>query len=326
MPAARSKAASAGCCRRRPNRRSPCWPAASRSSPGRRRRAAAPTSKSRNTIPTANGGAGGWVGAWQLLVGRRYQPDWQGVQRADPAGEWRADRGVARHLRRRIEHLRQAVQRHVLGGAGDGGRSGSGVSGSTIAVTQFAAATDGTRLAVAWTQSFASGPTQVYLKQYSGGAWAALGSSASGNGLSAGVVCGVRADRCVSGHQRHPVRGLAAVHHEPGAVRDDLPAGAGDLRGGIYRRRLAAGRHRRRNRFRRVEQRRHLAGTEARLERHAAYSGVVGRIDRSRQHRYASLCAELERHEFRPGAGWAGKRRGHRAKQRRAGRMSWPSS
>ncbi len=67
---------------------------------------------------------------------------------------------------------------------GAGANTGNGISGSTLAVTQFAAATDGTNLAVAWTQAFASGPTQVYLKQYSGGTWAALGTSASGKGLS----------------------------------------------------------------------------------------------------------------------------------------------
>jgi Ca2+-binding RTX toxin-like protein len=67
---------------------------------------------------------------------------------------------------------------------GTGAASGSGISASSLAVTEFATATDGTNLAVAWTQSFASGPTQIYLKQYNGTVWSALGTSASGNGLS----------------------------------------------------------------------------------------------------------------------------------------------
>ena len=64
---------------------------------------------------------------------------------------------------------------------------GTGISGSSIAVTQFAAATDGTHLAVAWTQDFSTSPSQIYVKQYGGGTWSALSGSASGTGISAGL-------------------------------------------------------------------------------------------------------------------------------------------
>ena len=129
--------------------------------------------------------------ARRFAVGRRHQPDRQSVQRADPDGERRADGGLARYVRRRVEHLREAVQRHGLGCAGDWRGVGSGISGSALAVTEFAAATDGTQLAVAWTQHFASAPTQIYLKQYSGGTWSALSGSASGNGSEQRTVCGL---------------------------------------------------------------------------------------------------------------------------------------
>jgi parallel beta-helix repeat protein len=61
--------------------------------------------------------------------------------------------------------------------------SGSGVSQSTSSVTHLAAATDGTKVSVTWTQPVAGG-TQVYLKEFAGSTWNAVGNSASGNGVS----------------------------------------------------------------------------------------------------------------------------------------------
>ena len=66
---------------------------------------------------------------------------------------------------------------------GTGGASGSGVSASASAVPEYSLATDGTNVAVAWTQTVGAA-TQVYLKQLSGTIWAAVNSSASGNGVS----------------------------------------------------------------------------------------------------------------------------------------------
>ena len=61
--------------------------------------------------------------------------------------------------------------------------SGLGVSGSTSSVSNLALTTDGTNVAVAWTQTVNS-TQQIYVLQYSGGTWNQLGGSASGNGIS----------------------------------------------------------------------------------------------------------------------------------------------
>jgi hypothetical protein len=65
---------------------------------------------------------------------------------------------------------------------GSGATSGQGVSGSATSVSGLSLATDGTKVAVAWSQSV-SGTRQIYLKEYNGTAWNALGGSASGGGL-----------------------------------------------------------------------------------------------------------------------------------------------
>ena len=67
---------------------------------------------------------------------------------------------------------------------GAGATSGGGISASSLAVNEFAAATNGTDLAVAWTQDFTSAPSQIYVKQFNGFSWSALAGSASGTGLS----------------------------------------------------------------------------------------------------------------------------------------------
>ena len=52
--------------------------------------------------------------------------------------------------------------------------------------TSFALATDGTKVALAWSEhtGSAGSGSQIYLREYSGGSWQALGGSASGGGLS----------------------------------------------------------------------------------------------------------------------------------------------
>ena len=66
---------------------------------------------------------------------------------------------------------------------GTGAASGTGVSGSSTGVQGLTLATDGTNVAVAWSQTV-GGTSQIYLREYSGTTWNQLGSSASGNGLS----------------------------------------------------------------------------------------------------------------------------------------------
>ena len=66
---------------------------------------------------------------------------------------------------------------------GSGAASGTGVSASASSVSGLAMATDGTNVAVAWTQTV-NATQQIYVLQYSGGVWNQLAGSASGNGIS----------------------------------------------------------------------------------------------------------------------------------------------
>src|SRR5207302_11160443 len=52
-----------------------------------------------------------------------------------------------------------------------------------IDVRDLALATDGTKIAVSWTQT-TQGTNQVYLREYSSGTWNELSGSASGKGIS----------------------------------------------------------------------------------------------------------------------------------------------
>ncbi|MCC6629565.1 MAG: hypothetical protein IT340_19470, partial [Chloroflexi bacterium] len=69
---------------------------------------------------------------------------------------------------------------------GAGSASGNGLAGGTFAadVRDVAVASDGSRIALAWTQLDASGLRQVYLREFSAGVWSALSGSASGTGVS----------------------------------------------------------------------------------------------------------------------------------------------
>ncbi len=62
--------------------------------------------------------------------------------------------------------------------------SGAGVSSAGVSASNLAIATDGTKVAFAWSQE-ASGVRQVYLKELGGGTFNQLSGSASGNGVSA---------------------------------------------------------------------------------------------------------------------------------------------
>jgi parallel beta-helix repeat protein len=66
---------------------------------------------------------------------------------------------------------------------GSGATTGTGVSASATAVSGLTLATDGTKVAIGWTQTV-NANSAIYLKQYSGSTWSAVDGSASGNGLS----------------------------------------------------------------------------------------------------------------------------------------------
>ena len=66
---------------------------------------------------------------------------------------------------------------------GTGASSATGVSLSATSVRELAIASDGTRVAVGWTQTIGA-RTQIYAREFSGSAWAAIGGSTTGNGLS----------------------------------------------------------------------------------------------------------------------------------------------
>ncbi len=94
--------------------------------------------------------------------------------------------------------------RQFSGGAwvpiGIGSDSGNGLAGGTFAadVRDISVASDGSRIALAWTQvDSGSGLRHVYLRELSGGAWNAIGGSATGTGVS-GI-----ADPAVSGSISH---------------------------------------------------------------------------------------------------------------------------
>ncbi|MGA2259529.1 MAG: right-handed parallel beta-helix repeat-containing protein, partial [Thermoguttaceae bacterium] len=66
---------------------------------------------------------------------------------------------------------------------GSGGASGTGVSGSASAISGLALTSNGSKVALAWTQTVNS-TQQIYVIENSGGTWRQLNSSASSSGIS----------------------------------------------------------------------------------------------------------------------------------------------
>lgn len=66
---------------------------------------------------------------------------------------------------------------------GDGAISGMGVSGSLTDVGELALTSDGTKVAVAWSQDQGDS-RQIYVREFSNGAWSELAGSASAGGVS----------------------------------------------------------------------------------------------------------------------------------------------
>ena len=67
--------------------------------------------------------------------------------------------------------------------AGHRQRGGTGISGSANAVSNLALASNGTKVALAWTQSV-NGKQQIYVRENSGGTWNQLNGLASNGGIS----------------------------------------------------------------------------------------------------------------------------------------------
>ena len=65
-----------------------------------------------------------------------------------------------------------------------GSATGGGISNSSSLISSFSLATDGTKLAVAWTQTGTADGGAIYVSQYAGSTWSGLNGSASGNGIS----------------------------------------------------------------------------------------------------------------------------------------------
>ena len=233
--------------------------------------------------PTANGGAGGWV----ALGGSLGAGGISGTGKADHADIVETAAGPVVAWLDSSSGAANVFAKQFVGGAwtapGSGAATGAGVSGSATSVSGLALATDGTNVAVAWSQSIQSAPQQIYVLQYSAGVWNPLGNSASGNGISNST-----------GHAAAPslayfggaLRGLARQRqrHEPDR-RGDVQRPAVDCRG-----------NRCRERRRRFQQPRTGDAARALRQRRA----TVPRLDRQR----VSQCPGQRRGRLRQS--WSG--------------------
>jgi hypothetical protein len=133
--------------------------------------------------PTANGGQGGWVAFGTSLAAGGISD----TGAADDATIVETATGpVVAWLDGSSGVVNVYVKQFVNGAwvsRGAGSAIGAGVSGSATNVVDLALATDGTKVALAWTQVVGA-KSQVYLRESSGGIWNELAGSASGSGLS----------------------------------------------------------------------------------------------------------------------------------------------
>ena len=134
--------------------------------------------------PAANGGAGGWLAVGNSLTGGGIS----GTGAADQATLLETAGGPVVAWLDSSSGTAQVYAKQLVGGVwqamGSGGASGGGISlGAVGGVTGLTAATDGTKVAVAWSQT-AGTNLEIYLREFSGGTWNELAGSASGSGLS----------------------------------------------------------------------------------------------------------------------------------------------
>src|SRR5262249_23634892 len=129
--------------------------------------------------PAAGGGAGAWV-----PLGAPFNISGTGA--ADRAVLVQTASGLVVAWLDTAARPPHAHVKRFSGGAwsalGAGAAGGTGVSGSATPVTDLAVATDGTKVAVSWSQA-AGGAREIYLREYNG-SWSELGGSATGGGVS----------------------------------------------------------------------------------------------------------------------------------------------
>ena len=133
--------------------------------------------------PTANSGQGGWVAIGTSLGSGGIS----GTGKADDATIVETATGPVVAWLDTSGGVANVFVKQFVGGTwialGTGAASGSGLSASARAVSGLALTTNGTNVAVAWSEPVNS-VQQIYLLQYSGSAWSQLAGSASGNGIS----------------------------------------------------------------------------------------------------------------------------------------------
>jgi hypothetical protein len=133
--------------------------------------------------PLANAGQGGWVALGTSLSGGGIS----GTGKSDQARVVITSAGPVVAWLNSAAGVTNVYVRQFQNGAWvaltTGSASGSGISASATSVSEMTLATDGTKVAVAWSADV-GGRTQIYLKEINGTAFNPLGTSTSGNGLS----------------------------------------------------------------------------------------------------------------------------------------------
>ncbi len=129
--------------------------------------------------------AGSGQGAWVALGSSLAQGGISGLGADQPAIIGTSAGPVVAWIDRTSAPYNVYVKRFDSGSGtwvplGAGAASGGGVTASPWEVESFALATDGTKVALAWTEHTgnAGAGSQIYLREYSGGSWHALGGSA----------------------------------------------------------------------------------------------------------------------------------------------------
>ena len=134
-------------------------------------------------LPAANGGLGGWVELGSSLSTGGLS----GTGNADFASVVNTASGPVVAWLDRSSGTAQVYARLFNGTSwtplGAGAASGGGITQASSDVLSFSLATDGSKVGVAWSQRI-SGVSQVFVSQYSGGAWSGVAGSNTGNGIS----------------------------------------------------------------------------------------------------------------------------------------------
>jgi hypothetical protein len=124
--------------------------------------------------PTANSGAGGWVALPNVSTGTSADNARIVNLAGGPVVTWLDSTSGATKI------FAAQYNGSVWNAFGTNGTSGTGVSASATSVSDNALTTDGTNVAVSWTNVVA-GVKQIFVAQSSGGAWTQIGGA---NGAS----------------------------------------------------------------------------------------------------------------------------------------------